>query len=172
MDLHFEIPHDLPVHDHGVDVDTATAKPSSGTETSAQRKFDAAEAQRFLASSGLIPLLNELLLDVYLTQPEDPIDYMTKWCLRYVPSTDLTDAAIQAERNAELTKRHSEAVSYSTKFKLPQLFDELLSAMVTEKPAEPSRFAMSWLRWHKKVFVQRHRPVGYEAFVASMDERK
>lgn len=172
-DLHFEIPADLPVHDHGVDVDTSTAKNGHQEhhDTKTTQKVDSADAQKFLATSGLLPLLNELLLDLYLEQPEDPIDYMTKWCLRYVPSVDPADEPSHARRNAQLASRHAEAVAYSAKYKLPVLFDELLTGMIVEKPEEPSRFAMSWLRWRKKVFIQQHRPLGYAAFLASLDAK-
>jgi hypothetical protein len=58
------------------------------------------------------------------------------------------------------------AVVYSSRFKLPQLFDELLSALLEDQAEDIVRFSISWLRWHKNGFIARHVPEGYRAYLA------
>ena len=102
---------------------------------------------------------------------------MTRWFLRHSPATEAEraesgpeeeEAAVAAskERNDAVARTHDTAVAYCGRFCLPQLIDELLSAMIVESPSDQGRFAMSWLRWHKKKFILRHRPAGYAAFIA------
>jgi hypothetical protein len=173
--MELAIPTDLPVNDAQVVVDESKAP--KDTQVAAQASVTHEQAREFLKKYDLIPLLNELLSDVLVTEPADPIDAMTKWLLRHTPTVEEAqtpeDVALAKEasatRNAQVSQKHDQAVDYCTRFRLPQLIDELLAAMVKDSPPDQARFAMSWLRWNKKVFIMKHNPPGYKDFTAAQD---
>uniref|UniRef100_A0A7S1L0L5 RIIa domain-containing protein n=1 Tax=Neobodo designis TaxID=312471 RepID=A0A7S1L0L5_NEODS len=183
--MDFAIPTDLPVQDTDIVVDHEKAKSDAAAHESQQATGQATvtpeKAEAFLKSHNLIPLLNELLGDVIVAAPEDPIDHMTRWFLRHAPATEEERAETTAEeetaavtasrqRNDNVAAKHDEAVLYCSQYCLPQLIDELLSAMIAETPEDQGRFAMSWLRWNKKKFILRHKPAGYAAYIAKENQ--
>jgi hypothetical protein len=180
--MEFSIPTDLPVYDTGVElVENADAADASQSQLLQQRQTVAPDqAAGYLKKHDLVPLLNSLLGEVLVAEPEDPIDDMTRWFLRHGPTgageNDLDDeeresaALALADRNRTVSSKHDTAVSYCARYCLPQLIDELLAAMISEDPPDQGRFAMSWLRWNKKKFIMRHKPSGYAAFIAAQEE--
>lgn len=178
--MDFAIPDDLPIEDSNVKIDSSRAK-ESPLPASGFPQVTTQQAKDFVDRNSLVPLLNELMADVILAEAEDPIDHMTRWFLRHTPVTAAERAEhgdeeseaqlgeITEQRNAAVAAKHDDAVRYCQRFKLPELIDELLTAMIVENPDDQGRFAMSWLRWHKKKFVARHRPAGYKEYLEKLE---
>lgn len=166
MDVDLVVPTDLPILS---DEDKAkiSHKPLlvAGPE---KRDFEAA-AKEYFEKYDVVPMLNAILSEVYLAQPEDPIDHMLKFLLRHGTMQEIREH--QESNGRSLHHVAEQAVSYSGRFKLPQLFDELLTALLVDRPDDIVRFSLSWMRWHKNGFIARHVPEGYRAYLAAKNDR-
>lgn len=126
-------------------------------------------AREYFTAQNIVPMLNALLMEVFLHAPEDPIDHMMKFLLRH---QTLEELSAQHIHNAAQVQEHSDAaVAYSNAYRLPNLFDELLAKLLEEKPDDVLRFALSWMRWHKNDFVDRYRPDGYKRYIEEREKR-
>ena len=121
-----------------------------------------AGAAEYFEKRNVVGLINTLLTDLFAVLPEDPIDHMMKFMLRSTIATDHRDVK-------QLGCSTSAAVTYSNEFKLPHLFDELLTAVLHDRPEDCPRFALSWFRWNKQSFVARHKPDGYRSMIDTKD---
>jgi hypothetical protein len=163
--MEIAVPSDLPVLTDK-EVRDLTTKP---LYTQTERKDFEAEAKTYFETHDVIPMLNVILTDLFVAQPDDPIDHMMMYMLRN-PGIAEIRAKQQANSTMSLAHIADDAVSYSTRFKLPQLCDELLTGLLEDKPEDAVRFAVSWLRWSKNNFVSRHIPEGYRNYHAAKDE--
>lgn len=154
--MEFAIPADLPV------LSETEAKVISSVpvyNTGHKKDFEA-NAKVYFERKSVVPMLNTLLTELFIAQPDDPIDHMCRFMLRHPTMPELQTHSQQFD----LSKVADSSVSYANKFKLPHMFDELLTALLEDEPEDPSRFAMSWMRWHKNGFIARHVPEGYRAY--------
>ena len=131
---------------------------SSATIEVDRREQESAKAREYFTTHSVAILVNELLSDVMLERPEDPIDFMAAKLLRSVFDMD---PALRAEKDNALNQSREACLAYCKKYKLPQLVDELLGGLVSEQSIDEQRFAVSWLRWNKMSFIERHKPEGY-----------
>jgi hypothetical protein len=166
--MDFQIPADLPVIS---EEERREQEVAAENVVRAQRRslymVDETVAKQYFTDNDVVTMLNSMLTSVFLAQPEDPIDFMTKWLLR----RDVDDVETNEEgQMEELSKKHHDAVKYCQRFKLPQLFDELLRALLEAMPEDQARFATSWLRWNKKKFVEQYQPPGYQEYIDNMDK--
>lgn len=166
MNLDLEVPTDLPV----LSAEEARTISNKPLYVVPEKKDFEATAKSFFEKHEVVPMLNTLLTEVFLAQPEDPIDHMLKFLLRHTTMRELRD---HQETSCQTLHHVAEqAVAYSCRFKLPQLFDELLTALLADASDDVVRFSLSWLRWHKNGFIARHVPEGYRAYHAARDEAK
>lgn len=163
MELDISVPTDLPVLSEEEQIQISN-KP---LYIQPEKKDFEADAKAFFEKYDVVPMLNALLTEIYLTQPEDPIDGMMKFLLRHTTMGEL----LEHQRSACQTLHHvaDRAVAYSARYKLPQLIDELLTALLAEAPNDVVRYCLTWLRWHKNGFIARHVPEGYRAYIAAKD---
>ena len=167
--MDFEIPAELPtISEQERKEQEAAAETAVRQQRRSLYMVDEGVARQYFTDNDVVTMLNSMLTAVFLAQPDDPIDHMTKWLLRR--DFDENEAKDEEEQMEELSKKHHDAVKYCQRFKLPQLFDELLRALLQEMPEDQARFATSWLRWNKKKFVQQYLPPGYQAYIDKMDE--
>ena len=150
--------------------DGSPASPNHGANgILSDEKFEA-DAREYFTAQNIVPMLNALLMEVFLHAPEDPIDHMMKFLLRH---QTLEELSAQHVHNAVQVQEHSDAaVAYSNSYRLPNLFDELLAKLLEEKPEDVLRFALSWMRWHKNDFIARYRPDGYKQYVEDREKRE
>eukprot|EP00744_Colponema_vietnamica_P007544 GILI01010845.1.p1 GENE.GILI01010845.1~~GILI01010845.1.p1 ORF type:complete len:193 (-),score=50.50 GILI01010845.1:259-837(-) len=126
-------------------------------------------AKSYFDERNVVPMLNALLMELFLHQPDDPIDHMLKFLLRHNTLQELSEE--HASSAAKVQEYAEEAVQYANRFKLPQLFDELLAKLLEQMPEDVLRFAVSYLRWHKNDFIVRQQPTGYRAYQAGKDQQ-
>lgn len=164
MDLDIAVPTDLPV----LSAEEQEAINTKPLYLAPEKKDFEAQAKAYFEKRDVIPMLNALLTEVYLTQPADPIDHILKFLLRHATMREL----LEHQQSSCQTLHHvaEQSVSYSSRFKLPQLLDELLAALLVDTPEDVVRFSLTWLRWHKNGFISRHVPEGYRAYLAARDE--
>jgi hypothetical protein len=157
------VPEDLPV----LTAEEQQMISSKPLYLAPEKKDFEASAKAYFEKRDVVPMLNALLTEIYLVQPEDPIDHMLKFLLRHATMRELRehqDATAQTLHHVA-----DQAVAYSARFKLPHLFDELLNALLAETPEDVVRFSLTWIRWHKNGFIARHVPEGYRAYLAAKD---
>lgn len=154
--MDFAIPADLPV------LGEAEAKVISSVPVynATHKKDFEATAKEYFERKSVIPMLNTLLTEVFISQPDDPIDHMLRFLLRHPTMAELQHHTAQFD----LAKVADSSVAYANRFKLPQLFDEMLTSLLEDQPEDAGRFAASWIRWHKNGFIARHVPEGYRAY--------
>lgn len=162
--MEIAVPQDLPVLTAD-EVRDLTTKP---LYTQTERRDFEADAKTYFETHDVIPMLNVILTDLFIAQPEDPFDHMMMYLLRNPGITEIRQQ--QALCTTSLASIADASVSYSTRFKLPQLCDELLTGLLDDKPEDAVRFAVSWMRWCKNSFISRHIPEGYRNYQASKDE--
>jgi hypothetical protein len=162
--MEISVPNDLPVLDAKTEaeINGANIVPDRPLE---QKKDLEARAREYFEQKEVVPMLNALLTDVFVQQPDDPIDHMMKFLLRHPALPDL----IANSSQQDLLENSDAAVAYSNRFKLPQLFDEMLSALLEDAPDDAGRFALTWMRWNKNGFIARNAPEGYRAYSAAKD---
>ena len=158
--MELEIPSEFPTLTEA-EITEISSKPL--TEHESKRDLGA-DAKAYLEGHNVIGLMNTILVDLFLKRPADPMDHILVTIVKGSSGTQLNDTSDGT--NEQLHRLADAAVDYATVFKLPQLFDEMLSAMLTEKPDDHARFVLSWLRWHKHNFCLRHSPEGYQAYLA------
>eukprot|EP00758_Cryptobia_borreli_P009541 Tbor_TRINITY_DN5489_c5_g1::TRINITY_DN5489_c5_g1_i1::g.24483::m.24483 len=158
-----------------------TNKPQADTDTDpsvipercpsqGQRDIIEAKAKEYFDKHNVVPMLNALLMELFISLPSDPIDHMLTLLLRHGSLLELSQR--HAGHRQEVMDRADEAVLYANTYKLPTLFDELLAEVLEEKPGDVLRFAMSWMRWRKNDFIIRHEPQGYRAYLCDRDRRQ
>ena len=162
--MELAVPSDLPVLSDD-EVRDLTTKP---LYMQTERKDFEAEAKTYFETHDVIPMLNALLTDLFISQPDDPIDHMMMYMLRNPGIAEIR--ARQELTTQSLSSIADDAVAYATRFKLPQLCDELLTGLLDDHPEDAVRFAVSWLRWSKNGFISRHMPEGYRNYYAAKDE--
>lgn len=165
-DVEFAVPTDLPTLTEE-ETKALQDKPLYTGAGGTDKKDFESSAKEYFDEKNVIPMLNTLLTEVFLKQPEDPIDHMTKFILRHPTLTE-----IKEHQGQDLHKLSEESVAYSNRYKLPHLIDELLTSLLEDKPDDATRFAGSWLRWHKNGFIARHVPEGYRAYYAAKNEQQ
>lgn len=142
---------------------------TSDYQSSAARGDFETRAKTYFDERNVVPMLNALLMELFLHQPDDPVDHMLKFLLRHNTLQELSEE--HATSAAKVQEYAEEAVQYANRFKLPQLFDELLSKLLDQMPEDVLRFAVSYLRWHKNDFIARQQPIGYRAYQAGKDQQ-
>jgi hypothetical protein len=135
----------------------ATTTASSAAVNSSLLAEDAA-AQLYFHDHEVIPMVNLLLTELFVARPADPIDFMMMWLMRHVEKAEREWKGMQNS----LAQHQGEAVEYCVRYAIPELLEEMLSALVAEKPPDAVRFGASWLRWNKTKFVDIHKPIGYQ----------
>ena len=161
MDI--SVPDDLPVLDN--QTQEISKKSPVVPDQSEIKKQQEQRAKEYFDQKEVVPMLNALLTEVFVAQPEDPIDHMMKFLLRHPSLNELLASGTEHD----LLESSDAAVAYSNRFKLPQLFDEMLSALLEDTPDDASRFALTWMRWNKNGFIARHVPEGYRAYYAAKE---
>ncbi|KAJ9468541.1 hypothetical protein DIPPA_30362 [Diplonema papillatum] len=151
-------------------VDAERKRSSQDTATAHIRKRETAEertekVREYINDTQLAPFLNVMLTDLYRDLPKDPID----WCVEFLVRHEDLNAIGQREKEMQPVKPTHEIRLYSAFWKIPFLFDDLLGALLEDKPAEPDRFAAAWFRWNRRSFLTRHFKQGYPQVQPQID---
>ena len=172
MDVELDIPTILPTLSEQEQAGINNKRVLGGTDPSssaATRGDQEVKAKAYFDERNVVPMLNAILMELFIAQPDDPVDHMLKFLLRHNTLQEL--AAEHAHSAAKVQEAAEEAVQYANKFKLPQLFDELLTKLLQQMPDDVLRFAGSYLRWQKNDFITRHQPIGYRAYQVGRDQQ-
>ena len=157
--MEIEVPVDLPVLS---DEELRQLSTKRLCSTTAERQDFEARARLYFEAKEVVPMLNTLLTELFVSLPQDPIDHLLKFLCRHHTILELLDT--HPPTSHELQSMADAAVEYSSRFKLPQLFDELLTCLLEESAEDVVRYAASWMRWHKNGFITRHVPEGYREY--------
>eukprot|EP01084_Bolivina_argentea_P240462 403974_1 len=124
--MEISVPVELPVLDQKTE-NAISSSPVQPT-TSEQKKVLEEKAKLYFEEKEVVPMLNALLTEVYVSQPEDPIDHMMRFLLRHPSLSELLNSGSEHD----LLEGSDATVAYSNKYKLPQLFDEMLTALLDD----------------------------------------
>eukprot|EP00755_Sulcionema_specki_P014092 Sspe_Gene.55766::Locus_30668_Transcript_2_2_Confidence_0.667_Length_709::g.55766::m.55766 len=130
-----------------INKDTSHVKRQLSKEEKKKRDLE------YLEEKNVYSFLNIMLLDLFDERPSDPMD----WCMAFLMRHD-DIPSMEAKRNSSNVELSEDLRKWSLEWKIPFMFDDLLSDMLNENPypAEPDRYAMAWFRWNKKSFRARH----------------
>eukprot|EP01061_Rhynchopus_euleeides_P023343 TRINITY_DN38019_c0_g1_i1.p1 TRINITY_DN38019_c0_g1~~TRINITY_DN38019_c0_g1_i1.p1 ORF type:complete len:187 (+),score=43.31 TRINITY_DN38019_c0_g1_i1:287-847(+) len=111
-----------------------------------------AENMSYIADKNVGAFLSVMLMELFKDMPENPIQWCAQFFLRH---DDVIEAKEKWEHQGSLDITDDKRV-WSAAWRIPFVMDELLSAILEEKPEQPDSFAASWFRWNAKS-IQRKR---------------
>eukprot|EP00906_Rhabdomonas_costata_P022412 RCo032370 len=107
------------------------------------------EAVRYLEEHGIAKVMNRLLIQLLMNRPEKPIAYCVQFLRTNPAELQEPDNALVAQKLAEPGSRE-----YMIKARLPWLFEDLLSGLLVDRPAEPGPWVLAWLRFKKPRYAK------------------
>jgi hypothetical protein len=126
-------------------------------QKSAEEKRD--DVLAYCAQYSLTQSMDLLVTTLLREQPSRP----SRWCEQFIRTVEqLRPGSMQVNHEydqidpRELLQRKwvecDAPLEYVENNKLSSMFNELLTQLILERPADPLTFCLTWLRWHRHTF--------------------
>ena len=92
--------------------------------------------------------LSVMLMELYDEMPDHPMQWCSQFFLRH---DEMNEAQEKWQHKGVLTVT-TEKRLWSASWRIPFVINELLAAILEEKPENPDAFAGSWFRWNSKSY--------------------
>lgn len=115
-------------------------------ERAERNRRDAAE---YMETYKIPEVVNRLLVELLIQRPENPV----KYCQQFFRTNP---ADLQTHDSVEVARKLSEPSvrEYMIKARLPWLFEDLLNALLADRPTDPATWVLTWLHWKTTKYVK------------------
>jgi hypothetical protein len=110
------------------------------------------KATEYLEHHRIPEVMNRLTIELLIHAPEHPVSF----CIQFfhtqslvLPSEEELRQHLNRLKTSEEKVKSEESKKYLLIHKIPWLLEDMLSALLFEKPDDPLSFVLSWLRWNR-----------------------